>query len=101
VILNEGDDWSFCGGCSSYEFHQDGPFIFRKAFNNDGVYEYTGQWNISKTGEIFAEITLNFNTNGEYTNEIGKTATGTVGETLVLSINSQGGNIEYWNTINR
>ena len=100
-ILNEGEGWSFCGGCGSFEFNQNGTFIFRKIFNNDGVNEYVGKWRVSNTGEYFADITLDFSTTGEYTNEIGKSVIGTVGESLVLHINYPDGDIEYWNTVNR
>lgn len=60
-----------------------------------------GKWNVSKTGEYFADITLDFSTTGEYTNEIGKSVIGTVEESLVLHINYPDGDIEYWNTVNR
>lgn len=56
---------------SLYIFKEDGTFIFRRFYNNDGISEYSGTYELgnyrfSSESLEHREITLNFRSNGEY-----------------------------------
>lgn len=67
-IMDEGESQP---GRGAWTFNDDGTFIFRKVFNNDGIEEYKGTWKIGELVEVSPKlnhrlIELDFQTSGEY-----------------------------------